>query len=207
MTNLMQDFYGFNGFRSVYSVDSVAANSAFYKMDQNKFHLMADFQGDFPVANLKWLLGYGLYNYSIGTVNREKHNNGKPVEEQIPDRPGLYQKYVEWGLISPDEQNGGMLNLIKAGFMYDSRNAKTNPSKGIFTEALLEVAPPLLNESPYVNYIVMHRQYQSLIETPTECRIAYWCTGQDRQQGSSLLPQTSIDLYFCHPDCYHRFRR
>ncbi|MCK9299850.1 MAG: BamA/TamA family outer membrane protein [Bacteroidales bacterium] len=164
MTNRMQDFYGFNGFRSIYSTDSVAANSAFYKMDQNKFHLMADFQGDFLVDNLKWLLGYGLYNYSIAPVNREKLNKGKPIEEQIPDRPGLYQKYVEWGLISPEEQHGGMLNLFKAGFMYDSRNAKTNPSKGVFTEALLEVAPPLLNESPYVNYIVMHRQYQSLIE-------------------------------------------
>ncbi len=69
MTNLMQDFFGYNGFRSVYSVDSVAANSAFYKIHQNKFHLMADFQGNLPVDNLKWLLGYGLYNYSIAPVN------------------------------------------------------------------------------------------------------------------------------------------
>lgn len=164
MTNRMQDFYGFNGFQSVYNVDSVTANTAFYKMDQNKFHLMADFQGDFFLNNLKWLLGYGLYHYAIAPVDRDKLNKGKSVENQIPARPGLYEKYVEWGLISEDEKNGGMLNLLKAGFMYDSRNAKTNPSKGIFTEALLEVAPPLLNSSPYVNYILMHRQYQSLIE-------------------------------------------
>lgn len=159
VANKMQDFYGFNGYQSLYDETK---ESAFYRMNQKKLHVMADFRGDI-YQHLKWLAGYGFYDYRISSVNIDDLNENRTEDNKIPNE-SLYQKYVDWGLIDADQANGGVLNLIKAGVMYDTRNAKTNPDKGMFTEALLEVALPGLNQTPYTSYIIMHRQYVRLIE-------------------------------------------
>ena len=176
--NSMQDFYGFNGYRSYYNSDiaknaeSALYNRGFYKMQQNKLYFQADLRGSLGLDNLYWVAGLGYYHYTVGDLNFDKLNKGKSDDKKLPENvPSLYDLYCANGLISADEADGGNLGLVKAGITYDSRNAKSNPSKGIYTEAMLEYAVPGVSESSYLAYSLTHRQYFGLL--PDRLNLAY----------------------------------
>jgi len=159
------DFFGFNGYQSLFSADTANANRAFYKMSQKQLRFMADFKGKLLMDHLNWLLSYNYFRYNPGTVNFSKLNKG--VSATDPDYlsgASLYGDYIKWGLISPEEANGGSIHVIKAGLLYDTRDVLVNPGKGVYTEALIELAPGFLNEMPYARYSLVHRQYHTLIK-------------------------------------------
>jgi len=159
------DFYGFNGYQSLFSTDTTALNRTFYRMSQKQVRFMADFKGQLLAEHLNWLLSYNFFYYNPGDVNFDKLNKG--VAETDPDYlvgTSLYGKYVEWGLISAEEADGGAVQSLKAGLLYDTRNALVNPSRGICAEAVIEVAPGFLNELPYTRYSLVHRHYLALIK-------------------------------------------
>ncbi len=167
MANDMMDFYGFNGYQSVYDAEiakgtGLTANRGFYKMKQDKLYLQADLRGDLEVENLFWTAGAGYYHYTVDDLNFDKLNKGKDAADKLPEVPSLYDLYQTWGLIDDEEADGGNLGLLKAGVMFDTRNAKNNPSSGIYSEALLEWAVPGISESSYLAYSIMHRQYIGL---------------------------------------------
>ena len=43
-------------------------------------------------------------------------------------------------MISEEEANGGFVPALKAGLVFDSRDNRPNPMKGIWTEAVIEGA-------------------------------------------------------------------
>ena len=48
ITDLMSDFYGFNGYQSIYDTTQIkVANKIFYKNERNMFRAKVDFQGFF----------------------------------------------------------------------------------------------------------------------------------------------------------------
>jgi len=183
----MLDFYGFNGYQSVYSTSVVDGNRAFYKMSQKQLRLMADFKGKTPVKNLLWEASYNFVNYSNGSINYSKLNDGVDPTDANYLTPGesLYEKYVGWGIIRPEEADGGMLHAFKAGLVYDTRKVLTNPDRGSFSEALIEVAPSFLNDLPYARYSLMHRQYQKIV--PDKLNLAVR-VGIQGQIGSNEIP-------------------
>ncbi len=153
----MSDFYGFNGYQSVYDITTSKTYRNFYKCEKNTFRIKADFQGYFGESKFGWVAGYAFYNFKMDTVNINKLEL-KPV-------PGgdLFQKYKAWGLIDPTEANGGSINYLKLGLKYDSRDQLACPTKGIFTEAVVQSAPKFLNQSnPHTKLAIIHRQYFSL---------------------------------------------
>ena len=84
----------------------------------------------------------------------------------LPDTAVLYDEYVEWGLIGEYEKDGGSINLIKLGLVYDTRDIEANPMKGLWSEVLIISGPRFLGnkENPYTKLLIIHRQYFTLIQ-------------------------------------------
>jgi len=165
LTDDLMDFYGYNGYKSIYSNELKNSNRVFYKMTQKQIRLLADFKGHFLTDHLFWIASYNFENYKDEAVNYDKLNKG--VDPGDPDfLPGvsLYEKYIDWGIIRSGEAKGGILHTFKAGLVYDTRKALNNPDKGSCTEALLESAPGFLNAMPYTRYSLMYSQYQSIVK-------------------------------------------
>ncbi len=156
LTDQMADFYGFNGYQSVYDATLSADTRYFYKFERNMFRLKADFQSSFANSNLGWVAGYSFYNFSIRSVDIDKLNLN-PIAGG-----SLYEKYLAAGLIRNDEMNGGNLHYLKAGLKYDTRDQIANPAKGVWTELVLQSALPGLNEMPHTKMALIHRQYFTL---------------------------------------------
>jgi hypothetical protein len=164
------DFYGYNGYDAVYQPDWADDASSdyktrmFYKYDRNLFRFKVDLQGHLSGEHIKWVSGFNLQNFAIKDVNLDKLNKGKKGSDVLPAVPGLFQKYQDWGIISANEANGGFVPTVKGGIVYDSRDNRPNPMKGIWTEAVLEAAPKFLGaESSFVKLSLIHRQYFTLV--------------------------------------------
>ena len=172
------DFYGFNGFDAVVNKNwfDDASNDyitrMFYKYDRNMFRFKVDLQGKLSGEKLKWATGVNLLNFKLSPVNLEKLNKGKKGDDILPSVDGLFEKYQEWGIISAEEADGGFVPELKAGLVFDTRDNRPNPMKGIWTEAVLVGAPSFLGaESGFTKLSLTHRQYFTLI--PNDLSLAY----------------------------------
>lgn len=180
LTEQALDFYGFNGYESVYNSAFTDKDDTenyisrvFYRHERKLARFTIDFQrriGDLP---LRWIAGYGYFNTQIAPVDIEKLNKGRDEEDLLPDVDGLYDKYVAWGLISPEEADGGALNFLKAGLVYDTRDNEPNPNRGIWTELVMMTAPTFLgnSEAAYTKLAFTHRQYLPVV--PQKLTFAY----------------------------------
>lgn len=163
------DFYGFNGYKSIYNYEFENEKSenyisrVFYKLDRRLGKLRSDFYGKFG-NNLKWHSGIEFFDISINTVDIENLNKGKSPSEQLPDTSLLYDKYIEWKIIPEDQIKGGKTSLLKFGLIYDTRNNEPNPTKGLWTELLLLISQKPLSNYSYIRYCFTHRQYITILK-------------------------------------------
>ena len=157
VTDPISDFYGFNGYQSVYNPTLEKTNKYLYKNSQYMFRAKADFQGNFEDSKFGWVAGYSYYHFSNDTVNNSQLKLPYTGES-------LFKKYSkDWDLISSDEIHGGSINYLKIGLKYDSRDELACPMKGIFTEAVIQSAPKILNQNfPHTKLAIIHRQYFTL---------------------------------------------
>jgi len=173
LPDMATDFYGFNGYESVYNSTWMKDNTnpdyrtdMFYRFQRNEFRFKNDFQGKLAGEHIKWSAGFAIQDFMIDTVNIPTLNKGK--KDKLPfntDMPGLYQIYQGLGLITPNEANGGWVNIIKAGIVWDSRDNRPNPMKGIWTEMGIEIAPKFMgNDWGFSRFYLTHRQYFTLVE-------------------------------------------
>ena len=104
------DFYGYNGYQSVYNGGWARKKSddyvsrAFYKSQRDLFRFVTDI---------------------------------KKPENMLPDVDGLYDKYVKWGILSPAEANGGWHPFVHGGISFDNRDRQQNTKKGMNAEFFL----------------------------------------------------------------------
>ncbi len=164
------DFFGFNGYDAVYNADWVDTEALnyktrmFYKYDRKLFRFKVDLQGKLTGNHVRWAAGFNLQNFAIKSVNLDKLNKGKTGNDVLPKVDGLFEKYQQWGIINKKEANGGFVPTIKGGIVFDSRDNRPNPMKGIWTEAVLEGAPTFLGaESSFVKLSLILRQYFTLV--------------------------------------------
>ncbi len=177
------DFYGFNGYDAVYNRSW--ANSSenggadylsrmFYKQTRYLLRFKNDFVGKLAGDHLFWNAGFDIQNFDVDSVNVNKFNKGKSsdVLPFVSQQPGLFEYYQEWGIIKPSEAKGGLINTVKLGLAYDSRDNRPNPMKGIWTEAGFEVSPEFLGSAAsFGKFYITHRQYFTLI--PNDLSFAY----------------------------------
>lgn len=173
LTEQALDFYGFNGYEAVYNPEwvddtqpaDVYKSRLFYRHARNRFRLTMDFQGKLKFDHLNWIAGIAFFKDKIGSIDIEKFNKGKSDTDKLPDIDGLYEKYIQWGIIPLDKAKGGHNNYLKLGLVYDSRDNEPNPMKGIWTEAIVVAAPSFLgNDFAHVKFKFSHRQYFTLIK-------------------------------------------
>lgn len=169
------DFYGFNGYDAIFNKDwmddeaSAYKSRMFYRFERNQFRIKADIQGKLSGDHLKWSAGFGVNNFSVGSVDIAKLNKGKDPADQLPSlaaQPGLFEIYRDsLDLISDNEADGGWVNTVKAGIMWDSRDNRPNPMKGIWTEMGIETAPGFIgNDWAFTKFYILHRQYFTLVK-------------------------------------------
>ena len=188
LTDGTYDFFGFNGYESVYNSEwSEDISRVFYKYDRELFRFSIDLQGKLPMENFGWAAGVGIYNFDIGSVNIDNLNEDRDANDpdRLPDIPGLYDHYINWGIISNKEANGGLATYLKAGIVYDTRDFEPNPTKGIWTEAVFTYAPSFLGiekDFEHVKFSLTHRQYFTLIQK--KLSFAYRLGYQDTVFGS-----------------------
>lgn len=171
LTEKALDFYGFNGYQAVYNqeweddTDSSYITRMFYRHERKMFRFTCDFQGRIYGEKLRWLAGIGIMNFQTGTVDIDRLNKGKDEDKQLPDTITLYDQYVSWGIIPPDEKKGGNANFIKAGIVFDTRDNEPSPMKGLWDEALLVFSPNFFfNDHTFLKLVLIHRQYFTLVK-------------------------------------------
>jgi outer membrane protein assembly factor BamA len=174
-------FYGFNGYESVFNSDWMDADlptppyrtAMFYRYERDQFRFKNDFQGKLSGDHFKWSGGFAFQNFQTGSVNIDKINKGKDVQlPQVTDEPGLFERYQALDIISAKEAEGGWVNTLKAGLMFDSRDNRPNPMKGVWTEIGVEMAPGFMgNDWAFSKLFITHRQYFTLI--PEDLALVY----------------------------------
>jgi hypothetical protein len=171
LTEKALNFYGFNGYESVYNhpwendkEDSLIYKSrVFYRYQRDLLRIGADFQGKFFHKNLLWLAGFTYLNIHTGPVNVDNLNKGVKESKKLPHVPGLFDEYEKWGVLG-DDSTGGINNFIKLGLVYDTRDNEPNPMHGLWTEAVIAVAPGFIGDGhfSFIKLSVIHRQYFTL---------------------------------------------
>jgi len=203
------DFYGFNGYQSKYNRafekdddTTFYLSRMFYRQDRKFIRLRSDFSGDLPVEHLKWFAGIEFYRNKIDTINLDRLNKGKD-ENLLPSIDGgLYQRYLDWGIIPAREATGGIHTYLKAGVIFDTRDNEPNPMKGIWTDAVLIIAPGFLGDKnmTYGKLIITHRQYFTII--PRDLNFAYRLSYQGKLFGD--MPSYMLPFVFNSPPNYTR---
>jgi len=171
------DFYGFNGYGSYLDYASIAAGKAgdsflfspFYKMNRTQVLAKSDFIGEIT-KNFKWEAGYHASYFGIGAIDYANVNKNKSEQQCFPtkDEDGyvgtLYENFVNWGIISPQEANGGFSSSVRLGLVYDTRDKEGAPSSGIWAEGHLTAAPKWLGtQNPFYRYSITFRNYLPIV--------------------------------------------
>ena len=177
MYDKAMDFYGYNGYQSFYDIDNIKTwkkkddktgiepqwMNAFYRVQRLAVTAKADFVGNIWDDQLFWEASYYFSWIRVQSINRESINKGKDSVEMFSGAT-LYDLYKEWGIIPEKDGNGGITSAIKLGLMYDTRDYEAAPSKGIWAEAHVTLAPRFLGTtSSYYRYMATFRQYVPLV--------------------------------------------
>jgi outer membrane protein assembly factor BamA len=155
-------FYGYNGNEAIYNYqwedqnDPAYKTRMYYRLARKHFRASADIQDTIGKSKFQWQAGWAMGYFNMGPV--------KPTGK-YPDTTALYENYVKWDLISPDEKDGGITNSFLVGLIYDSRSRLTNPERGIFTELNLKWMPSALTTGGYssLSIGIIHKQYFTMI--------------------------------------------
>jgi hypothetical protein len=153
-------FYGYNGNEAVYNhsweneEDPAYKSRMYYRLSRKHFRLSGDVQDTIGNSKFQWQAGWAMGSFNMGSVSKVPN-----------DTVLLYQRYIDWKIISDGEKDGGITNSFLAGLIYDTRDRLTNPGKGIFTEFNLRWMPSFLTTGGYSSLSIglIHKQYFTLM--------------------------------------------
>ena len=156
-----QQFYGLNGYNSLYNKDYIDPNNPqyiskhYYFLGEKSGTINIDIKGKTWLYKLSWDLGFG--HYSISTLPFHAYRG--PISNSLT----LFEKYINQGAISKDQKLGGITSYLKAGLMYDTRDNEAIPTRGIWIELIYLNAPSFLaNKISYSQGTLIFNQYISL---------------------------------------------
>jgi outer membrane protein assembly factor BamA len=176
------DFYGFNGYMAHYDHEMVALGkdktnlenyiyTPKYRINRSAVLFKSDFVGNIWDNKFFWEAGYHLSYFKQGyknqsALNLDKINKNKAPEKMFPEtEPTIFDMYRRWGLISEEEAWGGLNSTVRLGLLFDTRDKEGAPSRGIWAEAHLTLAPKWLGTSnPYYRYSATFRHYVPIVK-------------------------------------------
>ena len=176
------DFYGFNGYMAHYDHERVALGkdktnldnfiyTPKYRVNRLAVLFKSDFVGNIWEKKLFWEAGYHLSYFKQGynnecALNLDKINKNKAPEKMFPeDEKTIFDMYRDWGIISDDEAWGGLNSTVRLGLLFDTRDKEGAPSRGIWAEAHMMLAPKWLGTTnPYYRYSATFRHYVPIVK-------------------------------------------
>ena len=176
------DFYGFNGYMSYYDHERVKLGkdkndptyyiyTPKYRVNRLAILFKSDFVGNIWDKKLFWEAGYHFGYFKQGyknqcALNLDKINKNKKEGKAFPeDEPTIFDMYRQWGLISEDEAWGGINSTVRLGLLFDTRDKEGAPSRGIWAEGHLMLAPKWLGTTnPYYRYSLTFRHYVPIVK-------------------------------------------
>ncbi|MCQ2320958.1 MAG: outer membrane protein assembly factor [Bacteroidales bacterium] len=139
------EFFGFNGYDSNFSDPISYEKSGYNFINRNQFRFVGSMQRPFfGVKNLNWTAGLAYYNTKTSRIDLPGYE----------DQTTLYERYVDKGIIKENEKDGGNTTQIRLGLLYDSRDLRSDPTRGIYAEATLVGAPDIIDQKGYSNLSV-----------------------------------------------------
>jgi len=152
------NFYGFNGYEMYFDP---AQLNPFYRYSHFEYLFKSDFIGRIS-GHLCWEAGIYASYYRLGSIDYASVNKGKAASEVFPETmPTLYDAYRASGVISAKEADGGFSSGVRMGLVYDSRDKEGAPSRGVWAETHVLLAP--FSETPFYRYSFTWRHYLPLI--------------------------------------------
>ena len=152
----MAQLYGFNGSATPYD-PHLDANLTYFAPDlgisyysyyKRFFRALTDVRYQIG-RDLNLCFGFTYYAFGAKPMQKPQYKYGATI----------YDDYVKYGLIRPDEAEGGNHLELKAGFSYDSRNHDSAPSKGMWADAFLLGSPALGSNYKYLQLNLHFRHY------------------------------------------------
>jgi|GEM_PF-47229 len=170
----------------------------YYRSNRLTAFLKTDFVGNIT-EHFKWEAGYNFRYFRQNEIDRSSINKNKVWSNSYPSgsgtfvgtkqdkagnavpeadtrvaMPTLYELYVAWGLIRPEEtmdesigghKNGFFNSALRLGLMYDTRDKEGAPTKGIWAEGHVTAAPKWLGTTnPYYRYSFTFRHYVPIVK-------------------------------------------
>lgn len=168
------DFYGFNGYQSYFDFEKVNAGKKSddmylytpkYRSNRLAALFKADFVGKIGDTHLSWEAGYHLSYFKQGAIDRAKINKNKDENKMFPDsEQTLFEQYRQWGIIKDSEADGGLNSTVRLGMLFDTRDKEGAPSRGVWAEAHVIMAPKWLGTTnPYYKYSATFRHYVPIV--------------------------------------------
>lgn len=176
------DFYGFNGYMSHYDAEMVALGkdksnhenfiyTPKYRLQRLQVLAKTDFVGNIWDNKFFWEAGYHFSYFKQGyndqqALNLDKINKGKKDYKMFPEsEPTIFDMYRRCGLISEEEAWGGVNSTVRLGLLFDTRDKEGAPSRGIWAEGHVIVAPKWLGTTnPYYKYSLTFRHYVPIVK-------------------------------------------
>jgi hypothetical protein len=176
------DFYGFNGYMSYYDHAQVALGkdknnkedyiyTPKYRVNRLALLFKTDFTGNIWKKKFFWEAGYHFSYINQGynkkqALNLDKINKNKDEHKVFPaEELTIFDMYRQWGIIPEDEAWGGISSTLRLGLLFDTRDKEAAPSKGIWAEAHVTLAPKWLGTThPYYRYSATFRHYVPIVK-------------------------------------------
>ncbi len=154
------DFFGFNGTQANYNSAFENEGNAnfispvFYAHERKFLRMRFDVQPYISGSKLRLLTGF-TFNYFDNSPAKPKSGTS--------NQPALYERYIDWGIISPEEKNGGNINYFSLGLVYDSRNDPCYCTRGKWFETVLLYSPGFMSDAGFTKFIATYRQHFSTL--------------------------------------------
>ena len=138
------EFFGFNGYEAAdfdpYDLTDMKSGYNFVKRDQCR--VIGSLQRPlFDIKNLNWTAGLAYYYTLVERIDISDYDG------QVT----LYERYKAAGLIHEDEEKGGTATQLRLGLLYDSRDLRSDPTRGIYAEATFTGALDVIDNRGYDN--------------------------------------------------------
>jgi hypothetical protein len=150
------DFLGFNGGESRVNQSHIDESHPdfihhnYYKIHRELLRFRFDYQRYISSSRFRLLSGITMNRYIINLNDSLK---------------SLYDDYLQHKLIDNEEENGGYLNYISLGLVYEKRDNQMYCSNGNWFESFVIVSPKLISESSFSKFILNWRIYRPFFKT------------------------------------------
>lgn len=192
------DFWGFNGKNAIYHPEYINSNDYRYKNQFYYSHQRSIFRYRInlqrEIKNSHWLslLGFSYQQFMIENPDFNKLNPANQLDGTKAENISLYNEYIDFGIIKPDEASGGRQLNVLTGIVYDTRNNKITCKRGVWFETYFLTSFNQNKAYSYLTHIANFRTYYHFRNTHTT--IAYRLSSQQKLAGH--IPFYALPAYY-----------